>query len=68
MIDCSEPLTDEDRAVLADTASLRRVVVLNKSDRRATHRDPATHGDEAVAVSALTGDGLAELRAGSRVS
>ena len=61
--DCSEALTDEDRAMLADTASLRRVVVLNKSDRLATQRGPATHGDEAVAVSALTGDGIPELRA-----
>jgi tRNA modification GTPase len=62
VLDRSEPLTAADHALLRETAGAPRVVVANKSDLA-----PAWNGDEAggevLAVSALTGCGLDELRA-----
>ena len=62
VLDGSEALTDDDDAVLADTAARRRLVVRNKSDRVAAPCERALAGDQVVAVSALTGDGMAELQ------
>ena len=55
VLDRSRAMTDEDRGVLAETASSRRVVVLNKSDL------PAVQTDAGVAISARTGAGLDHL-------
>ena len=57
VIDRSEPLTADDRTLLAETSSRRRIVVASKSDLPAAHVP-----DEALAVSATTGAGLDRLR------
>jgi len=60
VLDGSQPLTADDRVVLDSTRTARRLIVASKSDLAgAWHR--IEHG--AFAVSALTGDGLDELRA-----
>ena len=48
-------MTDEDLVILAETSSLCRLVVLNKSDL------PAVITDSGVAISARTGAGLDDL-------
>jgi tRNA modification GTPase len=59
VVDGSQPLTDDDREALDATRSARRVIVASKSDlARAWEHDSLG----AQAVSALTGDGLEELR------
>lgn len=55
VLDRSREMTDEDRGILAETASLPRVVVLNKSDL------PALATESGVAISARTGSGLDDL-------
>jgi tRNA modification GTPase len=57
VLDASRPLDDEDRAILASTASQARVVVLNKIDLPRAHREPG--GD--VELSVRTGAGLDAL-------
>ena len=59
VLDRSEPLADEDCRLLDETSKTNRVVVLNKSDlpSETTRTFP-----EAVAVSALSGDGFDALR------
>lgn len=54
VVDCSEPPTADDDALLAATAARPRIVVGNKCDLAA--------GPEGMRVSARTGAGLAELR------
>ena len=58
VIDRSESPTDEDRRLLARTASMRRLVVANKSDLPAA----STAREHAIEVSATTGAGLVDLR------
>ena len=55
VLDGSRAMTDEDRGILAETASRPRVVVLNKSDLAAMATEPG------VAISARTGAGLDDL-------
>ena len=55
VLDRSREVTDEDRGILAETALLPRVVVLNKSDLPAVATEPG------VAISARTGAGLDDL-------
>jgi tRNA modification GTPase len=62
VLDGSVPLTDDDRALLADTVDLARIVVGSKNDLRRAWTD-ADAGAQAVRVSALTGEGLDALRA-----
>ena len=57
IVDCSEPLTTDDRRLLAETMSQPRVIVANKIDLGETHRIAG-----ALAVSATTGEGLDHLR------
>ena len=59
MLDRSQALTGEDRALLDDTASRRRLVVAGKCDLPAAW-DAAAAG--ALEVSSLTDDGIDELR------
>ena len=56
VIDASQPLEAEDEALIA-RAGARSLVVANKSDLAAAPTAP-----NAIAVSALTGHGIAELR------
>lgn len=76
VLDGSEELTEEDRDVLALAAGRPTVVAVNKSDRgrRLTREDlrmrvrsgndgeGAGYFEHAISVSALTGDGIDELR------
>ena len=63
LLDRSRPVDDADRALLAETARFRRIVVLNKSDLSS----PSSVGDQSelglrtLEVSAKTGDGLDAL-------
>ena len=59
VLDRSEPLADEDCRLLDETSKMNRVVVLNKSDLPA---ETTRTFREAVAVSALSGDGFDALR------
>ena len=65
VLDSGEPLTSADEQLLAETATLNRIVVPNKSDLR-NHRSVMELGFESVSaivpVSALTGDGFGTLR------
>ena len=65
VIDGSQPLTDEDQLVLSDAIAKRHVIAINKSDLPSFSSDRIypDAGVSAVAVSALTEEGLAELRA-----
>jgi tRNA modification GTPase len=62
VLDGSHALTPTDRALLAEIAPARRVVAINKTDL-ASGFDHRVETPEAVAVSAVTGSGLDELRA-----
>jgi tRNA modification GTPase len=58
VVDLSQPLDDQDRALIARAeAQGRHLLVGNKSDLA-----PATFPDSAIAVCALTGEGIARLR------
>jgi tRNA modification GTPase len=59
VLDRSRPLTDEDAAILRDTAAARRVIVASKSDL-----EPSWRAEDANArpVSSLTDDGIGPLR------
>jgi tRNA modification GTPase len=61
VLDTSEPLTGADEQLLSESATINRIVVLNKTDLR-TDRSIADLRFEGVPVSALTGDGFDELR------
>jgi len=60
VLDGSTPLTADDRELLADTASARRVIVANKSDLPLAW---ALNEVGTLRVSALRGDGIDDLRA-----
>ena len=65
VLDRSRPLSDEDKAVIRDTAGRRRVVVVNKTDLPAAWHTNET-GDVpfcSVEISAQTREGLDGLRA-----
>ena len=57
VVDRSEPLTSDDQRLLDETVSRRRLIAANKCDLPA-----AVTLDEAIAVSATTGEGLDRLR------
>ena len=57
ILDRSEPLTRDDRTLLEETSSAKRLIVANKSDL-----PPQIDVDEGIAVSAATGEGLDRLR------
>jgi tRNA modification GTPase len=64
VIDGSEPLTQEDELLLAETANANRIVVFNKSDLRRLQSAATQTVDRcaSIVVSALTGDGFEALR------
>jgi tRNA modification GTPase len=61
VLDGSMPLTDDDRALLGETADAPRIVVANKCDLGQVWCDGDT-GGEVLRISALTGDGIDALR------
>lgn len=62
VLDGSVPLTDDDRALLAQTADRSRVVLVNKIDLPSAW-EVRKIWSEAIGVSAVTGEGLDTLRA-----
>lgn len=62
VLDGSEPLTADDRDLLAAASGRPRVLVANKTDRPPAW-DRAAVTPEPLAVSALTGEGIDALRA-----
>lgn len=61
----SEPLTDDDRRLLAETTGTRRVIVINMVDRDRVIASGEVEGDPAVgaiAASAATGEGIDAIR------
>ena len=59
VLNAAENLTQEDRELLRDTQGAPRIVVLNQCDRETVLR--AEDFENAVSVSARTGEGVAEL-------
>jgi tRNA modification GTPase len=57
VLDTAEPLMPDDARLLTETTNHARVIVANKSDQAAAWRS-----EEAVCVSATSGDGLDALR------
>lgn len=68
VLDATQPLTDEDRRLLAAVDERPAIVALNKNDllgERSEHPDgdPSSIGGRvAMSTSAVTGEGIAELR------
>ena len=69
VVDGSQPLTEEDQVVLSDAVGKRHVVAVNKSDlpgfsaAQLAEKIPAAEGQgPAIPVSALTADGVLQLR------
>ena len=61
VLDASTCLTADDRALLRDTETVRRLIVANKTDLPAAWQDREV-GAPTTRVSALTGDGMPALR------
>jgi tRNA modification GTPase len=68
VLDATQPLSDEEHRLLAAVEGRPAIAVMNKSDlltnrtESATEGDLATAGQPTLSTSALTGDGIAELR------
>ncbi|HYG24537.1 MAG TPA: tRNA uridine-5-carboxymethylaminomethyl(34) synthesis GTPase MnmE [Verrucomicrobiae bacterium] len=62
VIDQSEPLTESDRALLADFAGKKRVVVRNKTDLPAQLQLPGLIEAEAISVCSVSGKGVEQLK------
>lgn len=68
VVDGSQGLTDEDQVVLSDAAGKQHVIAINKSDlpgfsAQVAEQIPAADGQaSAISVSALTADGISQLR------
>lgn len=63
LLDRSRALDEDDRELLRTTANRPRVVAANKCDLAPAWREDGLDGAAAIAVSALTGEGLDRLRA-----
>jgi len=67
VLDATQPLNDEEHRLLAAVEGRPAVVVINKSDlkngKNVASLSPESVGGSALATSALTGEGIAELRA-----
>jgi tRNA modification GTPase len=63
VMDVSVPITAEDGELVQQASARPTIVVGNKSDLGAGGQWPAVSGQPMVATSALTGEGIAELRA-----
>lgn len=63
VLDASAPITAEDKELLQQASTRPMIVVGNKSDLGTGDQWPVVGGQPMVATSALTGVGIAELRA-----
>jgi tRNA modification GTPase len=63
ILDGSQPLTDEDKEVLAEVNELPHLVALNKADLESFRVNGLLDDDAVISVSAKTGAGLDALRA-----
>jgi tRNA modification GTPase len=63
VLDSSEPAEDEDLRLLALVANRTAIVVENKSDKTSSQFQVPSSQLHGVRVSALTGEGISELRA-----
>ena len=68
VVDASQRLTNEDEELLKQAESRALIVVLNKTDLTGSKIPTSSHGRErgthiAIGTSALTGEGIAKLRA-----
>ena len=69
VFDCAEPLTEEDRQLMAEFGSRKRIFVLNKSDLPSGLEASALPNDTPqVRLCTLTGDGLEALKDAVRES
>jgi tRNA modification GTPase len=62
VLDRSQPLTDDDERLLAETSGRPRVVVASKSDLPAAWNERDVAGSGALAISTTGGEGLSALR------
>ena len=63
VVDASQPLSNEDRELLKQTASRAAILVENKADLKAKAVGQEAPTQTSIRTSALTGQGIAELRA-----
>ncbi|MGA9672874.1 MAG: tRNA uridine-5-carboxymethylaminomethyl(34) synthesis GTPase MnmE [Terracidiphilus sp.] len=63
VLDATQPLNDEERRLLEAVEGRPALVAVNKSDLAAEEFEDVTVADEMVRTSALTGEGIPELRA-----
>ena len=68
VLDASEPLTPDARERLAELADHKCIVVLNKNDLPAQLGQADMHGNQAVPVSCVSGDGVEALKDAIRTS
>lgn len=57
VFDASEPLSEEDRKILADTENSKRIIIINKTDLGENDDFPA----DGIRISAKNGNGIDEL-------
>ena len=62
VLDATEALHEEDKALLEQIEQRRAIVVENKADLAGSARVDGSNGVPRVRTSALTGEGVAELR------
>ena len=68
VLDASEPLPPDARERLAELADHKCIVVLNKNDLPAQLGQADMHGNQAVPVSCVSGDGVEALKDAIRTS
>ena len=68
VLDASEPLTPDDQERLAELADHKCIVVLNKKDLPAQLGKADMHGNQAIPVSCVSGDGVEALKDAIRAS
>ena len=68
VLDASEPLTPDAQERLAELADHKCIVVLNKNDLPAQLGKADMHGNQAIPVSCVSGDGVEALKDAIRAS
>ncbi len=62
VLDASEPLTEADQSLIAETSGKKRIFVLNKIDLPRRLQSPASSLQSALELSCLTGQGIDALK------